>query len=201
MTTAATTKTEPEAASPGAGTGAEAQLRASRRRPVVVAACLAGLSILAASAAWACEPGHDNRTLIQSCGAPTGATKACKPMVGSEGFPKATAVKGPAGSRLWAYVPSGPMLRNSPYDLMFASSAVLANGGDCHKFPSAAIGGPVLATGDGTIPATRGTIPTDAPLGKGQICFSDAPAHTSAADDPGHIIATESLPATFKVII
>jgi hypothetical protein len=165
----------------------------------VLAAAAAALAIGAASAAFACVPNHDNQTYYGSCQAPQGSTKVCKPMLNTPAFPTATAIKGPAGSRFWAYVTGGPMLDNTPYDLMFASSALLANGGDCHLDPAVVIGGPTIAKNDG-IPPTLGTIPANAPLGKGQVCFSDHPLHTNQTGT-GHLIASSSLPAIFKVVI
>lgn len=177
--------------------------RRHRRAGVVAAASAAAVSVLVASAAWACAPGghtgHDGQTYFGSCGAPEGSTKACKPLLNTPAFPEATAIKGPPGSRFWAYVKGGPMLNNAPYDLMFASKTLLANGGNCHNDPSLVIGGPTIAN-NGGIPPTLGTIPANAPLGKGQVCFSDSPAHTGKYGE-GHQLAGHNLPGIFKVVI
>lgn len=162
----------------------------NRHRLVVpVSVVAAGLSI--ASAAFACAPGpqpveNDTRTLIQSCTAPAASGKVCKAMLDTPPFPEATAVKGPGGSRLIAYVKSG--LASGVYDMVFSDSAKVSSGAPCHVAPFTVLAGPLLSDYKGGISPIQGTIPANAPLGAGQVCFA------------GRATAG-SLPAKFKVVV
>ena len=168
----------------------------SGRRRLVAPVAITALGVAMASAAWACTPAtRDDKTKIQQCSAPNNSTtnpnnKVCKPLLGTPPFPDATQVKGPAGSALIAYTESGGA-PGTPFDLMFVSSAQLANGVACFQDPSTKIGGPTVANANGGVPATSGIIPTNAPLGGGQVCFSDTATHSLRS----------SIPAGFKVII
>lgn len=160
---------------------------ARRRILVPAAAALAGVAF--ASAAWACVPASDRRTLIQNCAAPSGSPKVCKPMLGTPAFPNATSVKGPSRSILTAFVNSG--LDGATYDLVFVNATQLANGTVCRNGQVINNGStPAVSDFDGGVPPTAGTIPANSPLGRGQVCFSD----TSRVVDNSDI-------ATFKVTL
>lgn len=172
-------------------------VRSSHRRRIAVPAAIVGGALALGSAAWACTPSvRDEQTRFASCTPPAGATKPCKATLSSEQpFPNATFIKGPAGSRLTAYTETG----DNPgvaYDLVFVSSVQLNQGIACYHAPTR-IGGPVTAESDGGRPLTTGTIPSNAPLGRGEVCFSDSASR--AANN--YVASTSSIPGSFKVIV
>ena len=156
------------------------------------------LTVILGSAAWACAPGGhvpsidsppgDRQTRFSGCTPPEGATKPCKPILDTPAFPYATVIKGPAGSTVFAYV-SGGLDPGQTYMLRFLSKPQLDAGISCSHEPSSVIGGPTLSNMNGGLATTKGTIPSAAALGGGQVCF-------------GHLgTAQESLPAKFKVVV
>ncbi len=167
-------------------------------RKILIPVSLAAVGLVTTSAAWACAPGGhlpgtgappgDRQTRISSCTPPQGATRLCKPLLGTPSFPNATAVKGPAGSTLSAYV-GGGLNPGEPYTLRFLGKPQLDSGISCHSGQSSAMSDPRMSDLGGAVSNTGGTIPVDAPLGGGQVCFANL------AQSDG------SLPAKFKVVI
>jgi len=165
--------------------------RSGRRRGLVVTAVAAAAGVGLGSVAWACVPNADDtRTVVQTCTAPAGSSKVCKPMLNTPAFPNATAVKGPSGSRLTAYVPGPGMQPGVPYDLLFVSKTQLENGAACASDAATVIssGAGTIGTTDEAIGATQGQIPANSPLGAGQLCFASKLRSYSS-----------STPAVFKV--
>ena len=179
-------------------TTARAVLGAGRRRKVVAPMAITGVGMMMASAAWACHPGTpgigldpttgDGQTRFASCTPPAGATRPCKAMLNTPAFPNATAIKGPPGSGVVAFV-GGGLERGKTHMLRFLSKPQLDSGIACHSGQSTSIGGPTVSDSGGALARTNGTIPTTAPVGGGQVCFADV------ANMGG------SVPAKFKVII
>lgn len=171
--------------------------RSSRRRRVAVPAAIAAAGVAIGSAAWACTPSvRDDQTRIASCTPPAGATRGCQATLSSEQpFPNATWVKGPAGSRITAFTNTGDN-PGALYDLVFVSSFQISQGIACYHSDTK-IGGPVAAEQDGGRPNTAGTIPSNASLGRGEVCFSDSASR--AANN--YTASTSSIPASFKVIV
>ena len=167
-------------------------------RRVLTTVSIGAVGVVTASAAWACAPGGhlpgtgappgDRQTRLSSCTPPQGATRPCKPLLGTPTFPNATAVKGPAGSTVSAYV-SGGLDPGEPFTLRFLGKPQLDSGTSCHSDQSTAMSDPRISDLSGALSNTRGTIPPGAPLGGGQVCFA------SVARSEG------SIPATFKVVI
>lgn len=152
-----------------------------------------------ASTAWACtigvpgpptvsQPGGDAQTRFSSCTPPAGATRPCKAMLDTPEFPHATAIKGPPGSTVVAFVRAG-LGRGESHMLRFLAKPQLDAGISCYSEQATAIGGPMVSDANGALANTSGTIPTNAPVGGGQVCF----AKTGASGG--------SVPAKFKVII
>lgn len=173
-----------------------------------LAVVCAGLSL--ASAAWACAPvmispdAGDATTLFHSCTAPAGATYKCKPTLGTPTFPNATSIQGAARSTFSAYVVRG-LIPGMKYDLQFATKSQQKSGIACSASGAVVLNGPVLADPGGAIAPTAGTIPASAPLGLGQVCFSDVSYDTAAlqGQDPNEATMQNhsSSPASFKVIL
>lgn len=168
-------------------------------RKLLAPLSVCAIGLVTASAAWACAPGGhipgvsppppgDRQTRFKSCNTPEGATRPCKAMLGTPPFPNATAIKGPAGSTVLAFV-SGGLDIGEPFTLKFASKPQLASGIVCSMAQSTEIGGPTVSDINGALENTTGTIPATAPLGGGQVCFAKA-GRTEG-----------SLPAKFKVIV
>jgi hypothetical protein len=167
-------------------------------RKLVAPLSICAVGLVTASAAWACAPGGhlpggspppgDRQTRFKSCNTPEGATKACKPMLGTPTFPNATAIKGPAGSSVLAFVAGGLEI-GEVFNLKFLSKPQLESGIVCSMEQSTAVGGPTVSDINGALEDTIGTIPTSAPLGGGQVCFAKVGR------------AEGSLPAKFKVIV
>lgn len=175
--------------------------RAGHKRRLLVPAAIAAAALGVASAAWACTPAErDSRTKLSNCTAPAGSTKVCKPLLGTTPFPEATAVKGPAGSRIVAYTESGSTTGQA-FDLLFADKIDLADGEACFQSLTK-LGGPSITDGNGGIPPTIGTIPSDAPLGGGEVCFSDTASRTANEASNSTVASGNStVPAVFKVIV
>lgn len=175
-------------------TGSLLCARRCRFRGLVAGSVPAAVVILA-SAAWACLPGpqpigegyaDDQRTLLQSCTAPSGSTRPCKAMLDTPPFPNADSVKGPAGSKVVAFVVAG--LEAGMYDLVFADKTKVASGALCHDAPLTVLAGPVATNVNRGINNTLGVIPEAAQLGGGQLCFAGRAKGAS-------------LPARFKVVV
>jgi hypothetical protein len=166
----------------------------SRRCRLVVSAGIAAAAVGIGSVAWACVPSIDKRTLIQSCTAPSSSGRLCKVPIGQPAFPEATFVKGPAGSNLLAYVEGDGMEMGVPYDLLFLGKPLVTAGNPCASSAATVISsgapGPVGNTNGGINP-TAGTIPANAPIGGGQICFADRVNRSVSSSEP----------ATFKVVV
>ena len=162
------------------------------RRRLLLSLSGVAVAVVTASSAWACAPTNRQppQTTFDSCTPPPGATRECKARLGTPAFPFATSLKGPQGSTVIAWVP-GSMPPGVQFDLMFVSKPQMDAGVDCHNDPSTVIGGPVMSTVDGGISTTLGKIPANAPLGGGQVCFSERPTH----------LTKDSVPALFKVVI
>jgi len=160
-----------------------------------------GLSF--ASAAWACAPNPGARqTKFVSCQQPAGASYACKPLLGTPPFPDATSIKGNRGATVVAKVSSG-LFPGYPFNMIFVNKKELAAGTSCTE-GTRVIGGPTLAERDQSLPPTTGTIPLNAPLGGGQVCFVGADGPTgggNVADSGSSSIAFPGEPAGFKVIV
>jgi len=159
-------------------------------RAVVVPAAIAAGVVGLASVAWACVPGTDVRTLVRSCAAPGGSASACKTPTGRPSFPNATVVQGPAGSSILAYVKGPGMRTGMPYDLVFIGKPLVANRTPCWSSATVISTSPAVGTTNDGINITAGKIPADAPLGGGQVCFTDTTRRLSSSD-----------PAIFKVIV
>ena len=161
-----------------------AAVRGKRLRLSVPLGILGG-GLTLASAAWACAPlvpipdGGEAKLTINSCTAPPGATSKCKPVYGTPRFPSATSVQGPAGSTLTASVFRG-LIPGMKYDLQFTTKPQRKSGIACYSHEALVIGGPAVADAGGAVSRVPGTIPANAPLGLGHVCFSDVSYDTVA---------------------
>jgi len=171
----------------------------NRRRRVSVGFSIAAGGVALASAAWACSPEPPpSNTQLSSCSKPASSTTPCQPVLGTPAFPNANSVKGPAGSRVVAFTQGSSQDKaGQPFDLMFTSKPQIAAGVACGAAGSAKIAGPVSAGAftPWAIPSASGVVPTNAPLGGGQLCFTRS-GTAGAPVNPG-----TTPPALFKVVV